>query len=113
MKSAISEFIEYSDQEKLELLNNATIVFDTNVLLNLYRYSNKTRMQLFDSFNTFNDRLWLPYNVALEFCERRYETIYEVNNIFDKIEKEKSKIIDILINNLRIEKSDDDLNRLL
>ena len=51
MREAIKEYIEYSSKEKNDLWNTATFVFDTNVFLNLYRYSNKTRNQLLESFD--------------------------------------------------------------
>ena len=50
MRNAIKEFIEPSDYEKHNLWENAIFVFDTNVLLNLYRYSAKTRNSLLDAF---------------------------------------------------------------
>ena len=37
MKTAIWEYIIPSEREKENLWNNCTFVFDTNVLLNLYR----------------------------------------------------------------------------
>lgn len=41
MKDAIREYLELKDEEKEELWKNAVFVFDTNVFLNLYRYSKK------------------------------------------------------------------------
>ena len=54
MRDTIKEYIELSDKEKNDLWNTATFVFDTNVFLNLYRYSNKTRNQLIESFEWLN-----------------------------------------------------------
>ena len=39
MKNAIREYLDMADSEKESLLKTATLVFDTNVLLNLYRCS--------------------------------------------------------------------------
>lgn len=50
MRNAVKEYIEYSSEEKNNLWNTAKFVFDTNVFWNLYRYSNKTRNQLIESF---------------------------------------------------------------
>ena len=60
MRNAIKEYIEYSSEEKNDLWNTATFVFDTNVFLNLYRYSNKTRNQLIESFECLKPRIWMP-----------------------------------------------------
>ena len=43
MRDAIREYIDLSSAEKNELWKNATFIFDTNVFLNLYRYTKKTR----------------------------------------------------------------------
>lgn len=90
MRNAIKEYIEYSHKEKNDLWNTATFVFDTNVFLNLYRYSNKTRDQLIESFEWLKSRIWMPYQVALEFCKERYSVINEANRRFDN----KGKSID-------------------
>lgn len=66
MRNAIKEFIEPSDYEKHNLWANAIFVFDTNVLLNLYRYSAKTRNSLLDAVESFKDRIWIPYQVAYD-----------------------------------------------
>lgn len=48
------------------------IVFDTNVLLNLYRYNKEARNELIKLMKSYQNRLWMPYQVGLEFmanCE--------------------------------------------
>ena len=82
MRNAVKEYIEYSSEEKNNLWNTATFVFDTNVFLNLYRYSNKTRNQLIESFEWLKARIWMPYQVASEFCKDRYSVIDEANRRF-------------------------------
>ena len=71
MRNAIQEYLSYSDAEKLDLWNHATLVFDTNVLLNLYRYSDKTRKSLLAALNKLQARLWMPNHVAREFMKNR------------------------------------------
>ena len=43
MKATFSNFYTPSDQDFSDLWDNAAIAFDTNVLLNLYRYTDQTR----------------------------------------------------------------------
>lgn len=50
------------------------IVFDTNVLLNLYRYNEAARDELLVLMKSFQKRLWMPYQVGLEFLANR-ETV--------------------------------------
>ena len=72
MRNAIKEFIEPSDYERHNLWENAIFVFDTNVLLNLYRYSAKTRNSLLDAFESFKDRIWIPYQVLFHKASQKY-----------------------------------------
>lgn len=112
MRNAIKEYIEYNEKEKRLLWDTATFVFDTNIFLNLYRYSSRSRDSLLDSFERLKERIWMPYQVAYEFCEKRYSIIEEVNKRFDDIEKDIDNIEAKWKNNLRINKNDSDFNKL-
>lgn len=112
MKNAIKEYIELNEKEKKELWERATFVFDTNVFLNLYRYSNKTRNQLLNAFRKLNDRVWMPYQVAYEFCKDRYKVINEVNSRFDGLSKQVEDLITNLKKELRIDEKDSDVEEL-
>ena len=113
MRNAIKEYIEFSGEEKNDLWNTATFVFDTNVFLNLYRYSNKTRNQLIESFECLKPRIWMPYQVALEFCKDRYNVIDEVNRRFEIIEAEADNLVDSWRKKLRLDENDQDVEKLI
>jgi hypothetical protein len=49
----------------------AVIVLDTNVMLDMYRFSRPTAQRFLDLLEHVEDRLWLPYQVGLEFLRRR------------------------------------------
>lgn len=70
-----------------EIWNTALFVFDTNVLLNLYRYQERTRDELFDTLDKLSDRVWVPHHVALEFQRNRLAVIAEQNRRFSDISK--------------------------
>lgn len=112
MRNAVKEYVEYSSEEKNELWNTATFVFDTNVFLNLYRYSNKTRNQLIESFEWLKTRIWMPYQVASEFCKDRYSVIDEANRRFDNIGLEADKLADSWRKELRLDNNDSDVEEL-
>lgn len=112
MRNAVKEYIEYSSEEKNNLWNTATFVFDTNVFLNLYRYSNKTRNQLIESFEWLKARIWMPYQVASEFCKDRYSVIDEANRRFDNIGAEADKLVDCWRKELRLDGNDPDVEEL-
>ncbi len=88
MKNAILEFLEPTEEEKKLLWEKATFIFDTNVLLNLYRYSKKTRDILFSAIEELKERIWIPYHIAFEFMQNRSSIIYETVDLYDKLLKE-------------------------
>lgn len=112
MRNAIKEYIELNGQEKNDLWNTATFVFDTNVFLDLYRYSNKTREQLIKAFEWLNTRIWMPYQVASEFCKDRYKVIGEAKRRFDKISAEADDLTNRWKDVLRLDSNDLDIEEL-
>lgn len=53
MRKGFEEFYQPSEKAFVELWQQADIVPDTNVLLNLYRYSTETRSELLDILRGF------------------------------------------------------------
>lgn len=106
MRNAIREYIELSDAEKKSLWDNATFVFDTNVFLNLYRYSQKTRDALLDAMKQLEDRIWMPYQVAYEFMRRRPEIIFETVDRYSKLRQDSDKFLRTCSEMLRVKKDD-------
>ncbi|MBP1926826.1 hypothetical protein J2Z76_002696 [Sedimentibacter acidaminivorans] len=112
MKNIMREFLEPSNKEKQELWDNCVFVFDTNTLLNLYRYSSNTRNTLINALEYLKDRIWMPYHVAYEFMKNRCEVIYETSDHYNKMIQEKNKFKDTIANALRIKNMDSDLIEL-
>lgn len=56
-----------TDEDYRSLLMQGTVVLDTNVLLNLYRYNTRTRTDLVAVLERLEDRLWVPHQVMVEF----------------------------------------------
>ncbi|WP_194822738.1 PIN-like domain-containing protein [Micromonospora sp. S-DT3-3-22] len=50
-------------------------MFDTNVLLNLYRFAPAARSELLSAFERLGDRVYVPHQVALEFHRNRLDVI--------------------------------------
>jgi hypothetical protein len=112
MKSILREFIELNDDEKKDLWSKATFIFDTNILLNLYRYSLKTRKALLNAFDSLKDNIWIPYNVAFEFMNNRCEVIHESNERYDKLFKEVKNFKSVILNSLRLSENDSEIKDL-
>ena len=110
MKNTIKEFIEPTNKEKQELWQKA--VFDTNVLLNLYRYSAKTRKSLLAAFENFKDRVWIPYQVAYEYMRKRCEVIYETVQRYEQFKKEMENFTNKAVVTLRLTSGDEEVSEL-
>lgn len=77
MKTHYPGFYKPTDETFAELWQNATVVFDTNVLLDLYRVSNETAKKLIEMIAYFanKDRVFIPCQVAMEYHRNLLETI--------------------------------------
>lgn len=75
MKSIFKE--QKSDWSSIseKVWQDGIIVFDTNVLLNLYRYNEEARDELLNVMKSYQKRLWMPYQVGLEFPANREAVI--------------------------------------
>ena len=87
MRTTIWEYLIPSPEKKEELWNRCTFVFDTNVLLNLYRYTANTRDTLLAALDDLKDRVWLPHQVAYEYAKNRFDVIYETIEKYKKLEQ--------------------------
>lgn len=75
MKEIFKEYFAPTEEEKRDIWENATIVFDTNILFNLYRYTAETRENLLAVMEAYRDKLWLPYQVGYEYFNKRRDII--------------------------------------
>lgn len=112
MKNAIKEYLELSDQEKSKLWDNAIFVFDTNVFLNLYRYSKKTRDALLDAMSRLSDRIWMPHHVATEFMNNRLKVISTTVKQYEDLHSEGQKFVDQCTRTFRINSSETECQKL-
>lgn len=72
------------DEQNLEnILKHGFVVLDANVLLNCYRYATDARKTFLDILESIQDRLFIPYQVALEFNRHRFEVACEVKREYD------------------------------
>lgn len=87
MKNKFKEFYKYSDAEIKKIWQECVFVFDTNVLLDLYRYNNTTSDKYIGILKKIKDenRIWIPHQVGLEFHKRRIIQIADLKNSYSKI----------------------------
>jgi hypothetical protein len=100
MKKIFKEYHQFAEQEFQQLWKDCLFVFDTNTLLNMYRYSRATVDTYFDVLKELKNKnqLWIPYQVGYEFYENRINVISEYEKSYDEIlsilKKTKSDIED-------------------
>jgi hypothetical protein len=56
-------------------------------LLNVYRYSPKSRERLFEVWRKLNERIWLPHQVALEYLQERLNVISHQSKPYEELQK--------------------------
>ncbi len=78
-----------------EMWGSCLFIFDTNILLNLYRYSEETYIDFMNTLESseINDKIWIPFQVAKEFHANRIETIRDQKNAYTRIISEIEKRI--------------------
>lgn len=84
MKSVFREFFNNEKVDFHKLDESTLIVLDTNILLNIYRFSKDTRDTFFSSLEAVKSNLWIPYQIGLEFNLNRRKIMEEVKNQKDK-----------------------------
>ncbi|MGV9786400.1 PIN domain-containing protein [Streptomyces sp. NPDC003435] len=78
-------------------VKNYRIALDTNVLLELYRFTPAARNELIDVLRQLKGRLWIPHQVAAEYYNRRVDAVKEhlalYESIPSKLEEQKTKAL--------------------
>lgn len=101
MRNRFRGWYPLDNDERDKLWNEGIVVLDTNVLLDLYRRSPASRKSLFASLESVAPRLWLPYQVGLEFHKMRVETRAGVAKthatIADKVRNDTSALIKLIV----------------
>jgi hypothetical protein len=77
MKDVFAGYYLPSEDDYKRLWQEGLIVLDTNVLLDSYRLPASAREDLLSVLDLVKERLWIPYQVALEYQRRRLTVISE------------------------------------
>lgn len=99
MKNTFYEFYKLSKKRINEIWDNGLLIVDTNVLLDLYRLSPDSRKDLMKSIDHFKDRVWIPYQVGLEFHRNRESVIKDLGGI--KYQEFKSLLNDKVVSQVK------------
>ncbi|HDS1368459.1 TPA: PIN-like domain-containing protein [Stenotrophomonas maltophilia] len=85
MKELFPSYYTPGEEEISLLWKNATFVFDTSVLLQLYRLPDKTQQQALSILERLKGRVWIPHHVALEYHRGRVRSILEARDVVEKL----------------------------
>ncbi|CAM3086025.1 hypothetical protein PAT01_32230 [Pseudoalteromonas atlantica] len=82
----------HQDSEEIDfdvIWKEGTFVFDSNVLLDLYRLPESASADLIKVLNSkdFNPRVWIGFQVILEFLNNRHSTIGDQKGRFNEVKK--------------------------
>ncbi|MDH5924529.1 PIN domain-containing protein [Vibrio splendidus] len=113
MKDLFRSFKKPSAEELKELWENAVFVLDTNVLHSVYRYQSETCEEVLTLMEQLQDRIWIPYHVALEFHRNRLSVIGGQHKKFDDTRQAIEKAVEALgkdLNKLQLKKRHSHIN---
>jgi hypothetical protein len=71
MRETFRHILPLNPTEADHIWSNAVVTVDANVLLDLYRYHEQTRVRLLDALRQFQGRTWLSHQAAEEFFRNR------------------------------------------
>jgi hypothetical protein len=67
MRKLFPGYYSPKEDDFQKMWNDCLFILDTNVLLDLYRYSDETVKELFKVINLIHERIWIPYQVSKEY----------------------------------------------
>ncbi|MCI2145799.1 MAG: PIN domain-containing protein [Bacteroidales bacterium] len=105
MKEMFPEFYPLTSEKIDEIWDKGTIVFDTNALLNLYRYSIETRDDFISALNKCSAQLWMPYQVGYEYMDNKSKSIEDTIDACNQAKKLFKTIKDDIVKTTKDEKN--------
>lgn len=71
MKDVFQAYYRAENDDLRKHFGECVFSFDTNVLLNLYRFTSVARKSVIETLGIIRDRVWIPHQVGLEFHRNR------------------------------------------
>ena len=85
MKILFPQYADISIEKHEKAWTAGIFIFDTSVILNLYRYKQDTSDGLLNAIKLIKNRKWIPYNVVVEFYRNRLNVIADQNKKFIEV----------------------------
>ncbi len=85
MKDLFFEYYQINEEKIKSIWDDCLFSYDTNVLLNLYGYSEQTRIKFFEIIEKLIDRTIVSHQSAYEFQKNRLITISGQSKAYDNL----------------------------
>jgi len=85
MKIEFPGYYRPTEQEFKNIWDTCDFLFDANVLLNLYRYTEDTRQEVISILESISDRIWIPHQAALEYHKNRIKVIKKQKDGYQEV----------------------------
>lgn len=87
MRNLFPGYYQPRENEFKEIWQECIFACDASFLLNIYRYTPKTRERLFDILSKLKNQIWAPYQSAYEYQKNRQSVISQQSKADDEIKK--------------------------
>lgn len=87
MRERFKWYLSPSEDEVREIWQRGVLTVDANVLLDTYRYHEKTRQAIKEAIDAFEVRVWLSNQAAVEFVRNRKTVIISADKTFKDVEE--------------------------
>ncbi|EJT3365995.1 hypothetical protein N2L72_000804 [Salmonella enterica] len=94
MKSMFKGYVAFLPELKLPEVKKSIICFDTSALLNIYRYPKLAADDFIKAIEYFQNNIWLPYIVALEYQCNRVTVLQQQARAFDELQAKLKRFKD-------------------
>ncbi|MGW1124182.1 PIN-like domain-containing protein [Streptomyces sp. NPDC002526] len=85
LNDGFEHYLSASPDDYERVFKSGMVVLDTNAILNLYRYTDEARKELFGVLRRLQDRLWIPNQVATEFWRNRESAVSDLDYFGDEL----------------------------
>jgi hypothetical protein len=101
MKSLFRGYFRPSSDEFDHMWREGVFVFDANVLLHIYRYTEQNVSHFFTLLERLKERVWVPHQAALEFLRNRPTVIRDRYRPCTVALDQLDELVEFLRNNFR------------
>lgn len=94
MKDNFNGFYRPTEREFKKMWSESYFVFDTNVLINPFRFQETAREVIFEILEKLckSDRIWIPHQVGLEYHHNVDEEIYKQEKSYEDLKTSITKL---------------------